>query len=126
MQKILIIEDEVDIRDSLKEILELSSFDVYSAKNGVVGFDIISRQTFDMILCDINMPQMNGFELLEKIKKDLNILPKLMFVTAKVDKDEVKKGISLGALEYIIKPFDYAYILERINFHLQPVKQKKP
>ena len=65
------------------------------------------------------MPQMNGFEFIKKIKKELNVLPKIIFVTAKVDKEALKEGLDLGALEYIIKPFDYIHILERINFHLK-------
>lgn len=121
MKKILIVEDEIDIRDSLTDILELSNFDVYSAKNGKVGFDIVSEQSFDLILCDINMPQMNGFEFVEKIKKELDVLPKIIFVTAKVDKVTIKEGLGLGALEYIIKPFDYIHVIERINFHLKRI-----
>jgi DNA-binding response OmpR family regulator len=118
MKKILIIEDDIDLRESLIEILELNDFKMYQAPNGKIGYECIKDEDFDMVLCDINMPEMNGFELLEKVNLEIKDKPKFIFITAKVEKQDIQKGLALGALEYLIKPFDHRQIVERINYHL--------
>jgi DNA-binding response OmpR family regulator len=119
MKKILVVEDDLDVRESIIEILELNDFDVSGATNGKEGYDCINTENIDLILCDINMPEMNGYELLEKVKTEINGLPKFIFLTAKVEKQDVKKGLDMGILEYITKPFDHRYVVERIHYHLK-------
>ena len=118
MSKILIVEDEEDIRESLVDILELNDFEVFSAKNGEEGFKIILNDNPHLVLCDINMPIMNGMELLEKVNLEIENKPIFIFLTAKVEAKDKKQGLDLGADEYILKPFDHLEIVERINYHL--------
>jgi CheY-like chemotaxis protein len=118
MRKILIVEDDTDIRESIIEILELNDFETSGAANGKEGYNFIKKEKFDLVLCDINMPEMNGYELLEKVKLEMNGLPRFIFLTAKVEKKDIEKGLALGVLEYITKPFDHRYIIEQLNFHI--------
>lgn len=118
MKKILVVEDDVDIRESLMDILELNDFDVFSAANGKEGFDVINNNTIDLVLCDINMPIMNGYELLEKVNLDIENAPIFIFITAKVESHDIDKGLGLGAVEYILKPFNHIQIVKRINHYM--------
>lgn len=119
MKKILVVEDDFDIRESIIDILELNDFDAYPAANGQEGFDLIGKNEFDLVLCDINMPKMNGYELLEKINLEISDAPKVILLTAKVEKQDIQKGLDLGALEYILKPFSHVFLVERMRHHIK-------
>lgn len=121
MKKVLIVEDDLDIRESIIEILEFNNFEMSGAENGKEGYDRIKSEKFDIVLCDINMPVMNGYELFEKVKTEMNGLPRFIFLTAKVEKKDIEKGLAMGALEYITKPFDHRYVVERLNHHLKVI-----
>lgn len=119
MTKILIIEDDPMVRENLEEILELAEFDFLSAMNGAEGLALAKETLPDLILCDVMMPEMNGFEVLENLRKDprsLNI--PLIFLTAKVDVASLREGMNLGADDYIMKPFDINSLLEAIQTRL--------
>ncbi|MBJ7901013.1 MAG: response regulator [Cyanobacteria bacterium RI_101] len=119
MTKILIIEDDPMVRENLEEILELAEFDFLSAVNGAEGLAQAKEARPDLILCDVMMPEMNGFEVLENLRKDphtLNI--PLIFLTAKVDVASLREGMNLGADDYIMKPFDINSLLEAIQARL--------
>ena len=94
MEKILIVEDEQGIRDTLKEILEFAGYEVLIAANGKIGFDLIIEDHPDLVLCDVNMPEMGGFELLEAVNQRFKdqIIPPFLFLTAKVE----AKGYVMG------------------------------
>ena len=120
MKNILIVEDDKQIRESLSDLLELSGYKVTEACNGKEGFNIIMDKKPDLVLCDVNMPELDGFELLGAINQRLQnqIPPIFLFLTAKVSKDDMRHGLSLGADDYILKPFDPSAVLDIIKMRL--------
>jgi len=117
MEEILVIEDDQGIRETLEDILELSGYQVTSAKDGQEGLDFILQQRHVLVLCDIGMPKLNGFEVLatmmEKISEDKR--PFFIFLSATVEKSEIEHGIALGANDYLMKPFDSIELLSTID-----------
>ena len=105
MKKILVIEDNQDIRENAAEILELSHYKVFTAENGLRGVETALAQKPDLILCDIMMPEMDGYEATQKIRREHknNSLP-IIAVTAKAMKGDREKCIEAGASDYITKP----------------------
>ena len=124
MSKILVIEDEQHIRDTLKDILDYTGYEVITAVNGKKGYDSILKNKPDLVLCDVNMPELNGFELLESINSHLQSkeIPPFLFLTAKVEIEEMRHGMNLGADDYICKPFAIEEVLKAIKVRL--AKQK--
>jgi len=125
MEKLLIVEDEQDLREALQSILELAGYEVLTAKNGKDGYDAIMTHLPDLVLCDVNMPELDGFELLSAINQRLSeeIVPPFIFLTAKVMKNDVRRGMNLGADDYIVKPFEYTEVLTAIRLRID--KRKK-
>ncbi len=125
MEQLLIVEDDKNIRDTLKDILELSGYQVATANNGKEGYHAIIENRPDLVLCDVNMPELDGFELLGAINQRLKdeIIPPFLFLTAKVEKIDIRHGMSLGADDYILKPFDYSEVLEIIRLRLDARKK---
>src|SRR5688572_25995499 len=107
MKKVPVIEDNEDIRENTAEILELSHYAVTTARNGKEGVAQAMLQKPDLILCDIMMPELDGYGVLHMIQKnpELQQTP-FIFLTAKTEQSEMRKGMSLGADDYIPKPFD--------------------
>jgi len=126
MIKILIIEDESELREEVEEILKFENFDVYTASNGKDGLDIIKSTIPDLILCDILMPEMDGFELFENLKKndDASDIP-FIFITALDDRNNLRKGMESGADDYLIKPFTRNELLKTIDTRLKKSQEKK-
>jgi two-component system LytT family response regulator len=120
MTRIVIVEDEINIRETLKEILEFSGYDVFTASNGKLGYAVILEKEPDLVLCDVNMPELDGFALLELItqKYASKIMPSFLFLTAKVEKEQIRYGMNLGADDYILKPFDPVEILKIIQLRI--------
>ena len=106
MKKILVIEDDANIRESLVELLEMKSYTLLSADNGTDGLKLAQEQIPDLILCDVMMPGMNGYEVVEAIRKDSRLakLP-FIFLSAKAMDSDVEYGKNLGANSYLTKPF---------------------
>jgi len=106
MDKVLIIEDNLDIRDNLEEILELADYDVFTAENGALGIDIAKTEQPNLILCDISMPIKNGYEVYETLKPFIkeNTIG-FIFLTASAQQKDIAKGKVSGADAYITKPF---------------------
>lgn len=106
MKKILVIEDDANIRESLVELLELKSFELHSADNGLEGLKLAQEHAPDLIICDVMMPGMNGYEVVESIRKDkkLSRLP-FIFLSAKAMDSDIEFGKNLGANSYLTKPF---------------------
>ncbi len=125
MEKILIIEDEQNIRDTLQEILEFSGYEVLTAANGKIGYNVIIDNQPDLVLCDVNMPELDGFELLGAITQRLKdkIVPPFLFLTAKVEREDMRIGMGLGADDYIFKPFDTFDILNIVRLRLDKRQQ---
>jgi two-component system LytT family response regulator len=125
MNRIVIVEDELNIRETLQEILEFSGYEVFAASNGKLGYELILEKEPDLVLCDVNMPEMDGFALLEAINQRFidKVMPSFLFLTAKVEVKEIRYGMNLGADDYILKPFDTVELLKIIRLRL--VKRNK-
>jgi len=116
MSKILIIEDEAAIRRVLKKIIseENDAYQVEEAEDGLVGIDMISKSDFDLVLCDIKMPKMDGVEVLEKIKKLKPEIP-IVMISGHGDLDTAVNTMRLGAFDYISKPPDLNRLLNTVR-----------
>ncbi len=123
---ILLIEDEEPLRLLLKAELEHEGFKVETAENGEAAFRLIKKTTPDLIVCDVMMPVMDGFTFQEKINQTENFkdIP-LIFLTAKSDKVDIRFGKSLGADDYITKPFDFEDLKVSINAKLKKAVNRK-
>jgi len=119
-KKILIIEDNLDIRESVAEILELAGYSVFEADNGRAGVDMATKNLPDIILCDIMMPELDGYGVLYLLNKNKEtaVIP-LIFLTAKAEKTDLRKGMELGADDYLTKPFDDMELLNAIESRLK-------
>ena len=115
---ILVVDDDKNILLDLKMLLEYHDFNVLVANNGQIGYDQAVKHFPDLILCDISMPIMNGFELLESLKKTKAANTPFIFVTAKGQYDDLRKGMDLGADDYIYKPYDVNELLKAVNTRL--------
>jgi CRP-like cAMP-binding protein len=120
MKKILVIEDNPDVRENLMEILSLSDYEVLGAENGKVGVDLALSTHPDLILCDVMMPELDGFGVLHILAKNPKTaaIP-FVFLTAKTEMSDLRKGMNLGADDYIMKPFDDVELLEAIETRLR-------
>src|SRR5689334_18394867 len=105
MSKILIIEDQPQMRKNIATILEMENFAVVTAENGRRGVELARSEKPDLILCDVMMPELDGFGVLEALRADATTatMP-LIFLTAKGDKMDLRKGMNLGADDYLTKP----------------------
>lgn len=115
MSKILLIEDEFRLRENLIEILELYDYEVHAAVDGLDGFAKALEVEPDIILCDVMMPNLNGLDLVSKIKQTHLAHIPIILLTAKVDPEDVKEGLSRGANCYIKKPFLTDDLLKNIK-----------
>ncbi|KXX71468.1 MULTISPECIES: response regulator [unclassified Flammeovirga] len=120
MKKILLIEDNLEMRENTSEILELSNYEVITADNGKVGVEKARTSSPDLIICDIMMPELDGYGVLFALSKDPNTasIP-FIFLTAKAEKTDFRKGMSHGADDYIAKPFDDVELLDAIESRLK-------
>lgn len=114
--KILVVEDEAPIRDLISINLQLVGYEVFTAEDGIIAKDFLEKQKLDLILLDVMIPGIDGFSLIEKIKK--HNIP-VIFVTAKESVLDRVKGLRLGADDYIIKPFETIELLARIEVVLR-------
>ena len=120
MKKILIIEDNIDVRENTAEILELANYKVCSAENGKEGLEMAKLTKPDLIICDIMMPIINGYEVLLHLNKDkLTASTPFIFLTAKTEKTDIRKGMNLGADDYLTKPFEENELLEAVASRLK-------
>lgn len=126
MRSILIIEDDVIMRENTSEILELANYKVSAAPNGKVGCALAREVNPDLIICDIMMPELDGYGVLSILSKDPKTasIP-FIFLTAKAEKSEVRKGMDLGADDYLTKPFEETELLNAIESRLKKVEMLK-
>ena len=119
MKTIAVIEDNKGVRENLSEILELSGYQCVTAANGKTGIKEVRAHEPDLILCDVIMPELDGFGVLKILNSDPELMQiPFMFLTAKQDKSDFRKGMGLGADDYIIKPFDDIELLAAIEMRL--------
>ncbi|MDH3650076.1 MAG: response regulator [Saprospiraceae bacterium] len=120
MKKILVIEDNKEVRENLEEILSLSEYDVISAPEGKTGVSLATEHLPDLILCDVMMPELDGFGVLRILSKNPATMDiPFIFLTAKTEKTDFRKGMGLGADDYITKPFDDVELLDAIDIRLK-------
>lgn len=126
MKKILIIEDDTIMRENTAEILELSHYEVMTAPNGKVGAMLAKEKKPDLIVCDIMMPELDGYGVLHILSKDPKTasIP-FIFLTAKAEKSEMRKGMELGADDYLTKPFEDTELLSAIEARFKKVDTLK-
>ena len=120
MKKILLIEDNSNIRENTAEILELASYMVLSAENGKIGVELAIQEVPDLIICDIMMSKIDGYSVLTALREDpaTATIP-FIFLTAKVERDDLRLGMELGADDYITKPCTPTELLSAIATRLE-------
>lgn len=117
---ILLIEDNPEMSENIVSILELANYNVLSAPNGRVGVELAQQHIPDLILCDVMMPELDGYGVLHILNKrpETASIP-FIFLTAKADKSDFREGMNLGADDYITKPFDGFDLLKVIEIRLK-------
>lgn len=120
MKKILLIEDNPDMRENTAEILELAGYEVTSAENGKEGVKLAHDLQPSLIVCDIMMPELDGYGVLHMLSRNPKTaaIP-FIFLTAKAEKTDFRKGMNLGADDYITKPFDELELLDAIEMRMK-------
>ncbi len=128
MNKILVIEDEKAVRNNILRMLKAEGFQAYGAENGTVGVKLAQAEFPELIICDVMMPELDGFGVLKELQKNREtaLIP-FIFLTAKADRSDLREGLELGADDYLTKPFEFDELLRAINarFNKQKLQQQK-
>src|SRR5437870_2171162 len=116
MIRILLIEDNREVRENTAEILELAGYEVATAPDGKKGVEQVNKQKPDLIICDIMMPVLDGLGVLHLLNKnpETSNIP-FIFLTAKAERSDMRKGMDMGADDYITKPFDKIELLNAVE-----------
>lgn len=119
MVKVLVIEDEEMIRENILDLLDAEDFEGLEAENGRIGVDIAKAEMPDLILCDVMMPELDGYGVLEELRSHpKTVMIPFIFLTAKAEKNDVRSGMELGADDYLTKPCLPDELLKAINTRL--------
>lgn len=123
---ILLIEDNLEVRENTAELLELSNYEVLTAAEGKEGVRLAARHQPDLIICDVMMPELDGYGVLHILGKNPRTanIP-FIFLTAKAEREDFRKGMNLGAADYLTKPFDDIELLDVIEMRLQRSAQQQ-
>jgi DNA-binding response OmpR family regulator len=126
MKKILVIEDNTEVRENIAEILGLSNYAVVTAEDGIKGVELALNEIPDLIVCDIMMPALDGYGVLHLLNKHIETygIP-FIFLTAKSEKTDLRKGMEMGADDYLTKPFDGIELLNAIEVRLKKAESVK-
>ena len=116
MSKILIVEDELEIAELEKDYLELSGFDVRVANDGLLGLELALQEEFDLIILDLMLPGVDGFEICRQVRLEKNV--PIIMVSAKKDDIDKIRGLGLGADDYMTKPFSPSELVARVKAHM--------
>lgn len=130
MKRLLLIEDDTVLRENTAELLELSDYEVRTAPNGRVGVELAKEYLPDLIICDIMMPELDGYGVLSELSQNdkTNSIP-FIFLSAKTEHRDIRKGMELGADDYLTKPFEEVELIGAIESRLAKVailKAKPP
>jgi CheY-like chemotaxis protein len=117
--RILVIDDEAILREELVDLLTFAGYSVTGAENGVAGIDYAHKHHPDVILCDVMMPQLDGYQVLTELRNSPPTadIP-FIFMTARAAEDDIRQGLELGAARYITKPFRHKDLIEAIEAQL--------
>jgi len=120
MSRILIVDDNREIRMVLQRHLRKKGYEISQAEDGKMALLKVGQEKHDLILLDVMMPGMNGFEVCQQLKQEATTkdIP-VIFLTAKADTDDVIAGLELGAVDYVAKPFNHKELLTRVNTHIE-------
>ncbi|MFC5283822.1 response regulator [Pedobacter alpinus] len=123
---ILIIEDNTDIRESTAEILEIAGYNTIMAENGKIGVELAQKHLPTLIICDIMMPELDGYGVLYMLNKQTEtaVIP-FIFLTAKTERIDMRKGMEMGADDYLTKPFDDIELLNAIESRLNKLQKNE-
>ena len=123
MKSVLVIDDNADIRDNTAEILDLAGYKTFKAENGKKGVDTALKEKPDVIICDIMMPELDGYGVLHLLRKNAETqnIP-FIFLTAKTERRDFRKGMEMGADDYITKPFEDIELLNAIEVRLKKLE----
>ena len=126
MKKILVIEDNLEVRENTAEILELSGYETLTAQNGKEGVQVAQSELLDLIICDIMMPELDGYGVLRILNKNpqTSRIP-FIFLTAKAEMADLRKGMNLGADDYLTKPYDEVELLDAVELRLAKHSQSQ-
>ncbi len=119
MTKILIIDDEIKLRETTSELLSIAGYDVYEAQDGLDGLSKVNQVNPELIICDVMMPRLDGYGFLEQMKSNNYPNIPILFLTAKTELIDLERGIALGAKAYILKPFTFQELKRIIEHHLK-------
>ena len=121
MVKILLVEDDVDLNEMIRTVLDNNGFDVLAVSSGEAALDALDRHHVDLIVSDVMMPGMDGFSLLSQIRQ-ANMLTPVLFITVKGSYEDKKRGFSIGVDDYMVKPIDIKELVLRVNALLRRAK----
>jgi CRP-like cAMP-binding protein len=120
MRRLLVIDDHDDIRENIAEILSLAGYEVFTAENGKRGVETALKEKPELVICDIMMPELDGYGVLHLLRKnDATLNTPFIFLTAKTERTDFRKGMEMGADDYITKPFDDIELLNAIEIRLK-------
>ena len=120
MRRLLVIDDHDDIRENIAEILALAGYEVFTAPNGKRGVEIALKEKPELVICDIMMPELDGYGVLHLLRKnEATLETPFIFLTAKTERADFRKGMEMGADDYITKPFDDIELLNAIEIRLK-------
>jgi DNA-binding NarL/FixJ family response regulator len=120
MRRILVIEDEPEMRRNIATLLRFKEYEPIEAENGRKGVDLARREKPDLILCDVMMPELDGYGVLKALQQDASLaLIPFIFLTAKGDKDDLRSGMNLGADDYLTKPVANTDLVNAIEARLR-------
>lgn len=116
MTKILVVDDDANLAKSISDIFEVMGYDVQTAHNGLEGWRLVQLEIPDIIVSDIQMPGMNGYELLQAVRNDqaTETMP-FVFLTARSEREHLRQGMVLGADDFVSKPFSLKEIVESVE-----------
>ncbi|MEO8404702.1 MAG: response regulator [Chitinophagaceae bacterium] len=120
MKSVLVIDDNTGIRENTAEIMELAGYKTFTAENGKKGVELAIKEKPDIIICDIMMPELDGYGVLHLLRKnaDTQNIP-FIFLTAKTERTDFRKGMEMGADDYVTKPFEEIELLNAVEIRLK-------
>lgn len=125
MKKVLVIEDEPEMRRNITTLLRYYDYEAIAAENGRAGIEAVRREKPDLILCDVMMPELDGYAVIQALQNDPSLarIP-FIFLTAKGEKEDLRSGMNLGADDYLTKPVANADLIQAIETRLRRAEQQ--
>ena len=123
--KILIAEDEFDIRFMLEQLLRLEGFEVRGVGDGRKALNALAEEEFDLLILDIMMPELDGYGVLKELDPSRLKKMKIVILSAKATEEDILRGYSIGAAQYVTKPFDNEYIIDIVKYLIGDISARE-